>query len=228
MSGLAIAGDALPLLTALAALALVLFFLASWFGRWRLWLAGYSIALLALATAFFFRDPVRVGERGPDLFLAPADGRVVAVERVPEPAYIGGDATLVAIYLGLYDVHVQRSPVDGVVDYVARQAGAFSPAWSDRAGENEATVIGINTGQTRVMVRQVAGTVARRIVTYVREGELVDQAERIGLIRFGSRVEAYLPPDAEVVVAEGDRVRAGTTVIARSPTRAEHENGRTP
>lgn len=217
MTGLAIAADATPLLAGLTLLALALFFLASWLGRWPLWLAGYALVVLAVAVAFFFRDPVRVGDRGPDLVLAPADGRVVAVERLVEPEYLGGEAIRIAIYLALYDVHVQRSPVDGVVDYVERRAGSFAPAWSGRAAENEATVIGISTGRVRVLVRQVAGTVARRIVTYVEEGELVDQAERIGLIRFGSRVETYLPPDAEPAVREGDRVRAGATVIARMP-----------
>lgn len=226
MSGLGIAGDALPLLAALTGLALLLMGIAAWRGRWTLWLAGYSIAVLVLLVAFFFRDPVRGGERGPSIFLSPADGRVVGVERVLEPEYLERDAIRVSIYLALYDVHVQRSPVNGVVDYVERRAGRFAPAWSDRAGENESTAIGISTGQVRVLVRQVAGTIARRIVTYAEEGERVEQAERIGLIRFGSRVEAYLPVEAEVTVSEGERVRAGATVIARMPP--EQTTGRSP
>lgn len=217
MTGLAIAADAVPLILGLGALALLLFVLGTVLGRWSLWFTGYSVVVLALAIAFFFRDPGRTGERSPSVFLAPADGRVVAVERVPEPGYLGGEAVRVAIYLSILDVHIQRSPVNGVVEYVEHRPGRFAPAWSDRAAENESTAIGISTGQVRVLVRQVAGTVARRIVTYVDEGERVDQAERIGLIRFGSRVEAYLPVDAEVVVAAGDRVRGGSTVIARRP-----------
>lgn len=227
MNGLGIAADAAPLLVGLAILALALFLLASWLGRWPLWLAGYGLVVLAVATAFFFRDPVRVGERGPQVIVAPADGRVMVVDSLVEPDYLGGDAIRIAIYLALYDVHVQRSPVDGVVDFVQYRAGSFAPAWSDRAGENEAIVIGINTGRERILVRQVAGTVARRIVTYVEEGELVDQAERIGLIRFGSMVDTYLPPDAEPIVREGDRVRAGATVIARIPD-PEPAGGDTP
>lgn len=223
MTGLAIAADAAPLVVGLAALAVALFLLASWLGRWPLWLAGYGAVVLAVAIAFFFRDPDRVGERGPNIITAAADGRIVAVERVDEPEYLGGESIRIAIYLALYDVHVQRSPVDGVVDYVERREGRFAAAWSDRAAENEATAIGISTGRERILVKQVAGTVARRIVTYVEEGELVDQAERIGLIRFGSRVESYLPPDAEPAVAEGDRVRAGTTVIARIPVPATED-----
>ena len=216
MTGLGIAADALPLLGGLAASALLLYLVASWLGRWPLWIAGYLLTLLVIAGAFFFRDPARSGERGPDLYIAPADGRVVAVDRIRENDYLEGPALRIAIYLSLFDVHIQRSPADGVVDYVEHRAGRFAPAWSDRASENEATAIGINTGQARILVRQVAGTIARRIVTYAEEGELVDQAERIGLIRFGSRVEAYFPVGAEPLVVVGDRVTAGTTVIARA------------
>lgn len=217
MTGLGIASDAVPIMAGLTVVAVLLFILASWRGRWPLWLAAYFITLLVLATAFFFRDPARPGERGPYVFLAPADGRIVSVERVPEPDYLQDDAIRVSIYLGLYDVHVQRSPVAGVVDYVEHRPGRFAPAWSERAAENEATAIGISTGRERVLVRQVAGTIARRIVTYVEEEERVEQSERIGLIRFGSRVEAYLPADADISVSEGDRVRAGATVIGRLP-----------
>jgi len=219
VSGLSLAADATPLIYGLGALALLLFLVASWLGRGSLWFTGYAVVVLALAVAFFFRDPAREGERSPALFLAPADGRIVAVERVPAAEYVGGEAVMVVTYLGLLDVHVQRSPVDGVVEYVSHRPGRFAPAWSDGAAENESTAVGISTGEIRVLVRQVAGTVARRIVTYVEEGELVEQAERIGLIRFGSRVEAYLPVDAEVAVKEGDRVRAGVTVLARLPRR---------
>lgn len=217
MTELGIAGDAVPFLTGLVVLALLLFVIASWLGRWPLWLAGYGVTILILAGAFFFRDPSRTGERGPDLYLAPADGEVIAVEPVEGSGYLEGDAIRVAIYLSLFDVHVQRSPVDGVVDYVEHRPGGFSHARSDRAGANESTAIGIRTEETRVPVRQVAGTVARRIVTYVEEGEQVDQGDRIGLIRFGSRVETYLPAGTELMVRAGDRVQAGTTVIARAP-----------
>lgn len=115
MSGLGIAGDALPLLAGLTTLGAVLLGLAAWLGRWRLWLAGYALIVLALATAFFFRDPPRPGERGPSVFLSSADGRVVGVERLHDPRY------------------VQRSPVGGVVDRVEHSPGPFAPARSGRA-----------------------------------------------------------------------------------------------
>lgn len=219
MSTFGIAPDGVAFFGGLAALALLLFVVGIRLGRWPVWAAGYFVAVLSLAVAFFFRDPARVGERGPLVHLSPADGRVVGIEQVVDGRYLQGPAVRISIYLGLLDVHVQRSPVDGVVDFVEHRPGAFAPAWSERASENESTMIGIDTGEERVLVRQVAGTVARRIVTYVGEGEPVDQGERIGLIRFGSRVEAYLPPDVEVTVTVGDRVRAGTTVLARAVER---------
>lgn len=218
MTGIAIAADGYIFIAALAAASAVLLMLGTSLGRWWLWVGGWSLAVAALAVAFFFRDPDRLGESGPGLYLAPADGRVLAVEQVVEPDFIGGPAVRISIFLSLLDVHVQRSPVDGVVEHVEHRPGRFAAAWNPDAGsENERTTIGIDTGEERVVVRQIAGLVARRIVTYVEEETQVDQGERIGLIRFGSRVDAYLPPTAVVRVSPGDRVQAGTSVLATQP-----------
>lgn len=226
MSGIGIAADAHVLLAVLTTLSVLLLVGGSWLGRWPLWVGGWVVAIAVLCVAFFFRDPERPGERGSALYLAPADGRVLAVEDVEEPLYVGGPATRVSIFLSLFDVHVQRSPVDGVVELVERRPGRFAAAWSEEAeSQNESTLIGIRAGEDRVAVRQVAGLVARRIVTYVEEGERVEQGERIGLIRFGSRVDAYLPPDAIIDVQEGDRVRAGTTVIGWRPDASRSVEG---
>ena len=223
MTGIGTAADADLLVVGLVLLAVLLFSAAVRFARWPLWLAGYAVAVLVLAGAFFFRDPERIGDRGRDLVLAPADGRVLAVDRLVEPDYLAGPAIRVSIFLSLLDVHVQRSPVTGVVEYVRRREGGFAAAWSERAeSENQSTLIGIDAGHARVAVRQVTGLVARRIVTVVSEDEPVTQGQRLGLIRFGSRVDAFLPASAEVHVAPGDRVVAGTTVLARfAPVREE-------
>ena len=223
MTGLGIAADAHLPIALLAVLSLILLVAATWAGRWWLWIAGWSVVVVALAVAFFFRDPDRPGDRGPALYLAPADGRILAVEQVMEPDYIGGPATRISIFLSLFDVHVQRSPVAGVVERVERRPGRFAAAWSEAAeSENESTLIGIRTGEERVVVRQVAGLVARRIVTYVEEGDDVEQGERIGLIRFGSRVDLYLPADAVIDVEAGTRVYGGQTVLGwRAATRAD-------
>lgn len=214
MSGLGIAADAHIPIALLAGLSLLLLVGATWAGRWWLWVAGWSVAVVTLAVAFFFRDPARSGDRGPALYLAPADGRVLAVEQVMEPDYLEDPATRISIFLSLFDVHVQRSPVAGVVERVEHRPGRFAAAWSETAAsENESTLIGIRSSEERVLVRQVAGLVARRIVTYVEEGDAVEQGERIGLIRFGSRVDLYLPADAVIDVEAGDRVYAGQTVL---------------
>lgn len=218
MTGLAIAAEGYIFIALLAAAAILLLGLGTWRGRWWLWVSGWMLAVAVLAVAFFFRDPERTGERGPGLYLAPADGEVMAVDRVLEPDYIQGPAVRVSIFLSVLDVHVQRSPVGGVVEHVEHRPGRFAAAWSEQAGtENERVTLGIDTGEERVVVRQIAGLVARRIVTYVEEGDQVEQGERIGLIRFGSRVDAYLPADVELHVGAGDRVLAGVTVLAAEP-----------
>lgn len=185
---------------------------------WGLWLVAFVVTLLALWVAYFFRDPERVGERGPDVVIAPADGRVIQVVEVDEPAFLHGRALRVSIFMNVFNVHVNRYPVSGVVRYLHYNPGKFLNAAVDKASlENEQMSVGIETGTRRVLVRQIAGLIARRIVTYSREGETVSQAERMGLIRFGSRVDVFLPTDAVVQVRVGDHTAAGSSVIARLP-----------
>lgn len=181
------------------------------------WAAGaVALGVLTAWVTAFFRDPRRDGARGPDVVIAPADGRVVSVERVDEPAFVGGPARRVSIFMSVFDVHVNRYPVSGTIGYAHYHAGRFLHAASDKASlDNEQMSIGIDTGSAKVLVRQIAGLVARRIVTDGRVGDAVVQGERLGLIRFGSRVDVFLPPDAAVAVAVGDRTAAGATVIAR-------------
>jgi len=169
-------------------------------GRW-LWALEVVLLLLALWLIVFFRDPVRSGPRGERFVIAPADGKVVAVARVDEPMYLGAPATRLSIFMSVVDVHVNRYPVSGTVELVRYHPG------------------GIRGLRGRVLVRQIAGLIARRIVTDGREGERVTQAERMGMIRFGSRVDVFLPAGLHPVVrvAPGDRVRAGASVLAEYP-----------
>lgn len=194
--------------------------LAFWRRSWALWLVAFALTLLALWVAYFFRDPERRGERGPDLVIAPADGRVVQVADVDEPAFLEGRATRVSIFMNVFDVHVNRYPVDGVVRYVHYNPGKFLVATREKASlENEQSSVGIESGEHRVLVRQIAGLVARRIVTYSREGDVVKQGDRMGIIRFGSRVDVFLPPGSPVRVRQGETTTAGVTVIAELPAR---------
>lgn len=182
---------------------------------WPLWLLAFVLTLLALWVAYFFRDPERTGPRGEQVVIAPADGKVVLIQDVDEPTFMGGRARRISIFMNVFNVHVNRYPVTGTVRYVKYNPGKFLNAAVEKSSlENEQMSVGIETGRTRILVRQIAGLIARRIVTYSREGEQVEQAQRMGLIRFGSRVDVFLPLDAVVRAKIGDMTVAGTTVIA--------------
>jgi phosphatidylserine decarboxylase len=140
------------------------------------------------------------------------------ITEVDEPAFLHGRATRISIFMNVFNVHVNRYPVSGTVRFVHYNPGKFLNAAVEKSSlENEQMSVGIEEGTTRVLVRQIAGLIARRIVTYSREGERVEQGERMGIIRFGSRVDVFLPTRSLVLVRVGDVTLAGTTVIARIP-----------
>lgn len=171
---------------------------------------------IAVWTIVFFRDPVRTGERGPDVFISPADGKVVDVREVAENDFIGGPARRVCIFMNVFDCHVNRYPIDGTVAYRHYRPGTFLNAADERASlQNEQSSIGLETKHGRILLRQIAGLIARRIITDHGVDTPARQGERLGMIRFGSRVDIYLPLDATVAVQVGDRPRAGETVVAR-------------
>jgi phosphatidylserine decarboxylase len=188
---------------------------------WPLWLLAFALVVVALWVPWFFRDPERVGERGGELVIAPADGRVVMITEVDEPAFLHGKALRISIFMNVFNVHVNRYPVSGTVRFVHYNPGKFLNAATDKSSlENEQMSVGIERaspgdGSLRVLVRQIAGLVARRIVTYSREGDEVEQGERMGIIRFGSRVDVFLPTSATPAVAVGETTVAGASVIAR-------------
>ncbi|MEZ4414879.1 MAG: phosphatidylserine decarboxylase [Gemmatimonadota bacterium] len=185
------------------------------------------MTLAALAAAFglfslwFFRDPLPAPVGEADAVVAPAEGRVIEIVRMPEPTFIGGEAVRVSIFLSVFNVHVQRAPARGTVALKDYHPGLYLAAWEPKASEaNERATLGFETERGRLLVRQIAGLVARRIVTDPVVGEGVERSARIGLIRFGSRVDLFLPADWPVLVEVGTRVRAGETVVARMPAPA--------
>jgi len=185
---------------------------------WGLWLAAFVLLLLALWVAYFFRDPERAGERGPSLVISPADGKLIMITEVDEPAFIQGRAIRLSIFMNVFNVHVNRYPVDGIVKYVHYNKGKFFNAASDKSSlENEQMSVGIDTGRHRVLVRQIAGLIARRIVTYSKPDEKVRQGDRMGIIRFGSRVDVFIPIGSKVRAKLGDVTTAGVTVLAELP-----------
>ena len=185
---------------------------------WGLWLAAFVLLLLALWVAYFFRDPERTGERGARLVVSPADGKLIMITEVDEPSFIGGRAIRISIFMNVFDVHVNRYPVDGVVKYIHYNKGKFFNAAAEKSSlENEQMSVGIETGRHRILVRQIAGLIARRIVTYGKPGETVKQGDRMGIIRFGSRVDVFLPVGSTLRGKVGDITVAGVTILAELP-----------
>ena len=178
--------------------------------------AAIVFAIVGMLAALFFRIPGRISPSGDGIVLSPADGKVVGVDEVEEPYFVKGRCTRISIFLSILDVHMNYAPVDGVVDWVRYQEGQFRWAFEPKASDlNENQRIGISSQFGKILVRQIAGAVARRIVLFKKVAERVDRGERIGMIKFGSRVEIYLPPGLSVHVKKGDRVAGGLTVLAR-------------
>jgi phosphatidylserine decarboxylase len=185
---------------------------------WGLWLAAFVLLLLALWVAYFFRDPERVGDRGASLMVSPADGKLIMITDVDEPSFVQGRAIRLSIFMNVFNVHVNRYPVDGIVKYIHYNKGKFFNASAEKSSlENEQMSVGIETGGHRVLVRQIAGLIARRIVTYSKLAETVRQGDRMGIIRFGSRVDVFLPPGSTVRAKLGDVTTAGVTILGELP-----------
>jgi phosphatidylserine decarboxylase len=208
-----IAREGWPFLVAAAATAAV----ASWFAGW--WSVPCWIAVLFVLQ--FFRDPPREAPGDSSTVVSPADGRVVAIGRARDP-YLEREAIKVSVFMNVFNVHSNRSPVDGEVKKRWYNPGRFVNAALDKASvENERSALWLRTTEgADVTCVQVAGLIARRILCYVREGDRLARGQRFGFIRFGSRVDIYVPVDAKVVAALGDRVSATCTILATLPRHA--------
>jgi phosphatidylserine decarboxylase len=178
---------------------------------------GVVMGAVAVAVALFFRDPERTFTAVPGDILSPADGRIVAVDRVEENRHLGEEALRISVFMSIFNVHVNRIPMDARVVTVKRVPGGFAMAHLDDAGLiNERTEILLEDGSGRKsLMVQVAGLVARRIICRLREGDDVERGNRFGLICFGSRVDLYMPSQARPLVEIGARVRAGQSVLAQ-------------
>jgi phosphatidylserine decarboxylase len=199
-----------PFIGAFALASLILF--------WIWTPLGWIGCLLTVWCALFFRDPVRVTPVREGIVVSPADGRVSMVAPAVPPAEMGlGDKPLmrISIFMSVFNCHVNRSPVAGKIERIAYRPGKFINAELDKASEdNERNALVIATPAGRIGVVQIAGLVARRIVSFVREGQTVGAGERFGLIRFGSRLDVYLPEGGKPLVSEGQTAIAGETVLA--------------
>jgi len=195
-------------LTACVAVALIVTVLAGWWSA-PVWLA-------ALFVLQFFRDPPRAQPEDPDAILAPADGRIVAVERARDP-WLERDAVKISIFMNVFNVHSNRAPADAEVRQAWYHAGSFLNASLDKASlENERNALWLRCPDgTDLTCVQIAGLIARRILCYAKAGDHVSRGQRFGFIRFGSRVDLYVPPGARVSAALGDKVYGGMSVLAR-------------
>jgi len=185
------------------------------FTFYALFVVSSLFFLLTLFMAFFFRDPERKIPEGRGIFVSPADGKVILITDVYEKDYLKSESKEISIFMSPFNVHVNRAPCDGKVSVVKYSPGKFLAAYRDDASiRNENIVMVLDGEKDRVLVRQVAGFVARRAVCRAKVGDFLKRGERYGIIKFGSRLDVFLPKDARVTVRLGDKVKAGETIIA--------------
>lgn len=181
------------------------------------WLVAIVLAGLWLFLVSFFRNPNRtIKDLNPNYIYAPADGKIVVIENTTEEEYLKDERKMVSIFMSPLNVHVNRNPVSGTVEFYKYHEGKYLPAWDPKASfENERTSVVYKFGQHKLMMRQVAGALAKRIVAYVDNGHNVTQGDDMGFIKLGSRVDLYLPLDAEIMVNKEQMVQGNITVIAK-------------
>lgn len=171
--------------------------------------------ILALFCIYFFRNPERIASEGEKIVTSPADGRIMDIEEVTEDRFIHGKAIRIRIFLSLFNVHINRSPVDGKVVWMQRTGSKYLAAYKpEAADQNVRNYLGLEANGQKILLVQITGLVARRLVCWAAPGDLLQRGERFGLIRFGSCTELYLPTDALIKVKAGDKVKGGETDIA--------------
>lgn len=202
---------ALVLLVSVMVCGFAFYFLDHWFR----YILLFSMIALSGLTIFFFRDPDRDIPVGDELIISPADGKVVFVKEIEESVYIKGKATQISIFLSPLNVHVNRNPVSGDLQYLKYHPGEYLMAWTEHASElNERADFGVlHPSDTKIFFRQITGFLARRIVYNIKEGDELKAGERFGIMKFGSRMDVVVPGNVEVKVKPGDKTVAGESVL---------------
>ena len=204
-----IAPDGYPFIIIFAVITVLIYF----FGK--PWIAILPL-IITLFMVLFFRDPERKIPEGEGIFVSPADGKVILVRDVYEKDYLKSESKEISIFMSLINVHVNRSPCDGKVSIVKHLSGKFLVAHKDAASmKNENTVMVLEGKDGKIVVRQVAGFLARRIVCRAEVGDKLRRGERYGMIKFSSRLDVYLPKDVKIKVKSGDKVKAGETILGQ-------------
>ncbi len=196
--------------------ALLLSVGAHYLDHWFSYVIYTAAGLLVAFILFFFRDPDREITEGENLVISPADGKVVLIQDVEEDRYIEGPAKQISIFLSPLDVHVNRVPVSGKLEYLEYHPGQYLMAWDHRASElNERADFGVrHKSGAKIFFKQITGFMARRIVYHIKQGEEINAGERFGMMKFGSRMDILVPAGVEVNISEGDRAVAGKTILA--------------
>ncbi len=209
-----ISKDAYGIIASTTVLLLIWMILSVTTGFTVFWILTVVTGLLFLFNFFFFRDPSRRFEGDENAVCSPADGTIIKIETVNEPHFFNGEAQMISIFMSVFNVHVNRVPITGRVRYVDYRKGKFLAAFRDEACEsNEQTHIAIEGAKGNVFYKQIAGVIARRIVCRLQEGDEVQRGERFGMIKYGSRLDVYLPPDATIRVRKKQKVKAGQSVM---------------
>lgn len=209
--GIPVAAEGWPFILPLAIVTALLFA----FG----WKNVGSVSLaLTLFVLFFFRDPERRIPEGEKVVVSPADGKVIVIKDIYEPTTLKQEVKQISIFLSVFNVHVNRAPIGGAIEDVKYHPGTFHVASADKASlDNEQTAMVITNGKQKILVKQIAGLIARRIVCYAKPGDAIKKGERYGLIRFGSRVDIFLPKTVELKVKLGDRIKGAQDIIGVLP-----------
>lgn len=186
------------------------------------WFGIYGIippVLFIVFTLYFFRNPQRLYSGPPEEVISPADGYILFIEEVEESKYLDGPAVKIAVFMNVFNVHVNRTPIDGEVEYIEYKKGKFLPAFKGHASSiNERNYLGLRSRcnpKLKILVVQITGFIARRIVCWTKVGDNLERGERFGMIKFGSCVEVYMPKGSKICVKLGQKVRSGETVIGR-------------
>lgn len=212
-----LARDGYDVLIKVSLVVLVMIVAGVYLGSWPGNILMFSAAVLMALTLNFFRDPDRKIPSGDDLILSPADGKVVMMKELDEVPWLESKATQISIFLSALDVHVNRIPLGGAIRYVKYHEGEYLLAWHEKASEkNEQSEFGLeHPSGYKMIFKQITGYVARRIVYHLEEGDTVKAGDRFGMMKFGSRMDLFLPSGTDIYVKEGDVVRAGESIIGR-------------
>lgn len=212
-----LAKEGFPTITVVFAFSLIVVFALSYAPIWVGYIVYPILAAVCGLVLYFFRDPDRVTPQDDSLIISPADGKVVLIQDVQEDEYVGEEVTQVSIFLSPLNVHVNRNPVSGKVEYLKYYPGKYLMAWEDHASEmNERAHFGVrHPSGIKMMFKQITGFLARRIVYHIKEGDELKAGERFGIMKFGSRMDLLLPKNVKINVKIGDNTVAGESIIGK-------------